>query len=177
MKKLKVSDLIENPDNPRVIRNEKFEKLIQSIRDFPEMLEARPIVIDENKMVIGGNMRLKACKELKMKTVHTVTLAGLTDAQKKEFLIKDNSNYGEWDWGKLANEWDSSDLTDWGLDVWNPKLDEGDDFEPKMDPTVSNGKVSEEDIAKAEAPKAGAESRFLDCMCPECGHEFKMEIK
>ena len=113
-----------NPDNPRVIKDDKFKKLVNSIREFPEMLKLRPIVIDENNMVLGGNMRLAACKELGLKEVPTIQASELTEEQKREFIIKDNVGFGEWDWDKLANEWDENQLVDWGLDVWQPEPEE-----------------------------------------------------
>ena len=113
-----------NPDNPRVIKDEKFKKLVDSIREFPQMLKLRPIVIDENNMVLGGNMRLMACKELGLKEVPTIQASELTEEQKREFIIKDNVGFGEWDWDKLANEWDENQLVDWGLDVWQPEPEE-----------------------------------------------------
>ncbi len=107
-----------NPDNPRVIKDDKFKKLVDSIREFPQMLKLRPIVIDENNMVLGGNMRLMACKELGLKEVPTIQASELSEEQKKEFIIKDNVGFGEWDWDKLANEWNSVELEEWGLDSW-----------------------------------------------------------
>jgi ParB-like chromosome segregation protein Spo0J len=82
------------------------------------MLELRPIVVDENNIVLGGNMRLKACKEAGLKEVYIVKAEGLTELQKDEFIVKDNVGFGEWDWDMLANEWDVDQLTEWGLDVW-----------------------------------------------------------
>jgi DNA modification methylase len=106
-----------NPDNPRVIKDEKFKKLVASIRDFPEMLELRPIVIDETNTVLGGNMRLRALQELGYKEVPVIFAKDLTEEQKKEFIIKDNIGYGEWDWDSLANDWDTVKLEEWGLDI------------------------------------------------------------
>lgn len=113
-----------NPDNPRVIKDEKFKKLVKSIQEFPEMLKLRPLVIDENNMVLGGTMRLMACKELGLKDVPTIQASELSEEQKREFIIKDNVGFGEWDWDKLANEWDENQLVDWGLDVWQPEPEE-----------------------------------------------------
>lgn len=114
---IKVEKLKLNPKNPRIIKNDKFNKLVKSIKDFPEMLEARPIVVDENLIVLGGNMRLKAVKELGFVEVPTIILPGLTQEQKDEFLIKDNSNFGDWDWDILQHEWNVEDLGNWGLDI------------------------------------------------------------
>lgn len=115
-KQLKISQLKENTSNPRLIKGDKFKKLVKSIQEFPEMLELRPIVVDENMIVLGGNMRLKACKEAGLKEVWIEIAENLTEAQKKEFIIKDNVGFGEWEWDMLANEWDAMELTDWGLD-------------------------------------------------------------
>ena len=110
-----------NPHNPRIIKNDKFKKLVKSIQEFPQMLEKRPIVVDENMMVLGGNMRLKASKDAGLKEVWIDIAEGWTKEQKDEFVVKDNVNFGEWEWDMLANEWDSVQLADWGLDVWeNP---------------------------------------------------------
>ena len=115
---VKISKVKENPDNPRIIKNDKFKKLITSIKEFPEMLKLRPIVVDEDMMVLGGNMRLKASKDAGLKEVWIEVAEGLTEEQKKEFIVKDNVGFGEWDWDILANEWDSVQLAEWGLDVW-----------------------------------------------------------
>jgi DNA modification methylase len=112
---IKISQVKSNPNNPRLIKNDKFKKLVKSVQDFPEMLELRPIVVDENMIVLGGNMRLKACKEAGLKEVW-IEVANLTEQQKKEFTIKDNVGFGEWDWNILANEWEQTELEDWGLD-------------------------------------------------------------
>jgi DNA modification methylase len=112
---IKISQVKSNPNNPRLIKNDKFKKLVKSVQDFPEMLELRPIVVDENMIVLGGNMRLKACQEAGLKEVW-IEVADLTEQQKKEFTIKDNVGFGEWEWDILANEWEQTELEDWGLD-------------------------------------------------------------
>jgi ParB-like chromosome segregation protein Spo0J len=115
--KVKISDVKTNPKNPRLIKDDKFKKLVKSIQEFPQMLELRPIVVDENNIVLGGNMRLKACIEVGLKEVFIVKADDLTEQQKDEFIVKDNVGFGEWDWDSLANEWDAEKLDDWGLDV------------------------------------------------------------
>ena len=115
---VKISQVKGNPNNPRIIKNDKFKKLVKSIQEFPEMLKLRPIVVDENMIVLGGNMRLKASKDAGLKEVWIEIAEGLTDEQKKEFIVKDNVGFGEWEWDILANEWDSIQLAEWGLDVW-----------------------------------------------------------
>jgi len=114
---VKLSDIKLNPNNPRLIKDDKFKKLVQSIIDFPEMLKIRPIVVNEDMIILGGNMRFKACKELKHKEVSIIKLSGLSAEKQREFLIKDNVSGGEWDWNLLANEWDEIKLTEWGLDI------------------------------------------------------------
>lgn len=120
---VKISLVKGNPSNPRIIKNDKFKKLVKSIKEFPEMLKLRPIVVDEDMMVLGGNMRLKASKEAGLKEVWIDIAEGLTEEQKKEFIVKDNVGFGEWEWDMLANEWDSVELAEWGLDVWENEDD------------------------------------------------------
>ena len=117
---VKLSEIKLNPNNPRLIKDEKFKKLVQSIIDFPEMLKIRPIVVNEDMIILGGNMRFKACKEAGIKEVPIIKTKGLSEEKQKEFLIKDNISGGEWDWNLLTNEWDELKLTEWGLDVWQP---------------------------------------------------------
>jgi hypothetical protein len=125
---MKINLIKPNPNNPRIIKDDKFKKLVQSIKDFPQMLELRPIVIDENNIVLGGNMRLKACQELGLKDVPTIYAKDLTEDQKKEFIIKDNVGFGEWNWDDLANDWDEELLVEWGLDLpIDTKIDELED--------------------------------------------------
>ena len=115
--KVKIGDVIPNEKNPRYIRDPKFNKLVNSIKGFPEMLEKRPIVVDENMIVLGGNMRLNACKKAGLTEVWIDVAEGWTQEQKNEFIIKDNVGFGEWDWEILANEWDMKELSDWGMDL------------------------------------------------------------
>jgi ParB-like chromosome segregation protein Spo0J len=112
-----INEIKPNPNNPRIIKDHKFKQLVKSIQDFPQMLELRPIVIDENNMVLGGNMRLKACIEAGMTDVPVIHANNLSEPQKKEFIVKDNVGYGEWEWDALANEWNIEDLDNWGLDI------------------------------------------------------------
>ena len=118
---MKINQLQPNENNPRIIKSEKFKKLVQSIKDFPEMLELRPIVIDEDNVILGGNMRYRACVEAGLKEVPVKIAKGLTEEQKQEFIVKDNVGFGEWDWSMLGNEWDNVKLGEWGLDVWQPE--------------------------------------------------------
>ena len=116
--KIDIKKVKPNADNPRVIKNDKYNKLVTSIKEFPEMLKLRPIVVNKDMIVLGGNMRLKACKEAKLKEVYIIKADELTEEQQKEFMIKDNASFGEWDWDIIANEWSSVDLEAWGIDVW-----------------------------------------------------------
>ena len=113
--KIEVSKLKPNPDNPRTISKDKFKKLVKSIKEFPQMLKIRPIVVDENMIVLGGNMRLQALKKLGIKETYYIQEKDLTTEQKEQFIIKDNVGFGEWDWDMLANEWDVSKLEDWAV--------------------------------------------------------------
>ena len=115
--KVKISEVKSNPNNPRIIKDDKFQKLVKSIKEFPEMLNIRPIVVNADMVVLGGNMRLKACKEAGIKEVAIIKADDLTDEQQKQFIIKDNVGFGEWDWENLANQWDENDLKEWGLDI------------------------------------------------------------
>jgi ParB-like chromosome segregation protein Spo0J len=117
--KLKISEIKMNPNNPRVIKDDKFSKLVKSIQEFPKMLEIRPIVVNGDMIVLGGNMRLKACKEAGLKEVPVVLAEDLTEDEQKQFIIKDNVGFGEWDWDMLANEWETDLLDEWGLTVPN----------------------------------------------------------
>jgi DNA modification methylase len=139
-----ISQIKRNPENPRIIKDHKFKQLVESIKSFPQMLELRPIVIDENNVVLGGNMRLKACIEAGLTDVPVVQAKDLTDLQKKEFIVKDNVGYGEWDWDDLANSWDEQLLTEWGLDIPN--------FEPEV------LEAEEDDFA---APEGGVETDIV----------------
>ena len=121
IEKVKLSEVKSNPNNPRLIKDEKFSKLVKSIKEFPKMLEIRPIVVNDEMVVLGGNMRLKACKEAGLKEIPIIKASDLTEEQQREFIIKDNVGFGEWDWDIIANEWDSEHLEEWGLDVWQPE--------------------------------------------------------
>ena len=134
--KVNVKEVIPNKSNPRIIRDSKFVKLVQSIKDFPQMLEIRPIVVDENNIILGGNQRFKACIEAGLKEVFIIKANDLTEEQKHEFIVKDNVGFGEWDWDILANEWDTEKLDDWGLDVW------------QQTPDIDYDILDEDDISK-----------------------------
>lgn len=133
-KKLKISEIKLNPNNPRYITDDKFKNLVKSIKDFPQMLDIRPIVVNNDMVILGGNMRFKACIEAGLKEIPVIIADNLTEDQQKEFLIKDNVSGGEWDWDMLANEWDVEQLDKWGLDV--PIFD----LEPSYDDLIGEEK-------------------------------------
>lgn len=117
IQKVKITEVKSNPNNPRLIKDDKFNKLVKSIKEFPKMLEIRPIVVNSDMIVLGGNMRLKACKEAGLKEVSIIFADDLTEEEQRQFIIKDNVGFGEWDWEQLANEWDAEKLEEWGLDI------------------------------------------------------------
>ena len=121
----KIGDLKANPTNPRVIKDDKFRKLVESIRKFPKMMEIRPIVVNSDMVVLGGNMRLKACKEIGLKEVPIIMADQLTEDEQREFIIKDNVGFGEWDWAELG-KWEAAELGEWGLDVPDFGVEVGD---------------------------------------------------
>jgi hypothetical protein len=127
-KSVKISDIKPNPNNPRLIKDDKFAKLVKSVKEFPEMLTIRPIVVNSDMIILGGNMRYKACKEAGLKEIPVIIAEGLTEQQQKEFLIKDNVSGGEWDWDMLANEWEAEQLSEWGLETFTPSDVNLDDF-------------------------------------------------
>lgn len=136
-KTVKITEVKVNPNNPRLIKDDKFKKLVQSIKEFPEMLNIRPIVVNKDMVILGGNMRFKACKEAGLKEV-PIIIADLTDEQQREFLIKDNTSGGEWDWNMLANEWDAKKLDAWGVDIplTNEKLESIENEKPEIEVTT-----------------------------------------
>lgn len=123
MQKFKIGEIKLNPNNPRTIKDEKFEKLVKSIQSFPEMLDIRPIVVNKDMVILGGNMRFKACKAAGLKEIPVIIADNLTEEQEKEFLIKDNTSGGDWDFEMLESEWNVEQLEDWGLDMPKGKED------------------------------------------------------
>jgi hypothetical protein len=139
---IKTYKIKTNPNNPRLIKGNKFKKLVQSIKDFPEMLKLRPIVVSKDMVVLGGNMRLKACKEAGLKNVWITKASELTPAQEEEFIIKDNIGFGQWDWEILANEWDNDKLNDWGLDfLFDKDINLDNFFEDKEEELDKKNKI------------------------------------
>lgn len=140
-----------NPNNPRIIKDDKFYKLVKSIQEFPEMLNIRPIVVNADMVVLGGNMRLKACKEAGLKELPVIQASELTEEQQKQFIIKDNVGFGEWDWEALANQWDNEELQEWGLDIPN--------FAIKAEESIEDETLLDVEIK-------------TENQCPKCGYEF-----
>jgi len=151
---MKLSDIKANPNNPRVIKDDKFKKLVKSIQDFPKMMELRPMVINADNIVLGGNMRLKALKELGYKEVPDTWVKRadeLTEDEQRRFIISDNVGFGEHDWEMLKTEWDIQELEEWGLDI--PTFEK---FEGNIDDFFEEGEQKEKE------PK----------LCPHCGKEI-----
>lgn len=142
--KVAIREIKPNTNNPRFIKDDKFRKLVKSIKEFPEMLELRPIVVDSDMIVLGGNMRLKACIEAGLTEVPILVADQLTEEQKKEFIVKDNVGFGEWDWDLLANEWDTDLLEEWGLDL---------NIEDKLNNLDDGEEISFEQSVQLEPPK------------------------
>lgn len=143
---MKVSEIKINPDNPRFIRDENYKKLLQSIKDFPEMAEARPVVINKDNVILGGNMRFRAMKEAGWTDI-PVKVVDWPEEKQKEFVIKDNISGGEWDWDLVAEQYELEELDAWGLSVELPNFEPNSEEQPKLD-----------------------EKKPIQC--PECGHEF-----
>ena len=148
-----ISKLINNEDNPRFIRDDMFQKLVKSIEKFPKMLKLRPIITDTKMVVIGGNMRLRACQALGMKKVPVLIAEDFTDEEIKEFIIKDNLGYGQWDYEIIANLYDLEEVKDWGLEVWDhteANFLDVDEEEKTNSSEGSPGKASDDDYSKFE---------------------------
>ena len=126
MQLINIQEVRPNENNPRFIKDYKFKKLVKSIKEFPQMLKLRPIVVNSDMVVLGGNMRLKACKEAGLKEVWVLKADDLTEQQQREFIVKDNVGFGEWDWDVLGNEWNVQQLEDWGMEIIGFDVDEDD---------------------------------------------------
>ena len=148
---MKVSQIKSNPNNPRVIKDDRFRKLVKSIEEFPKMMELRPMVVNADNIVLGGNMRLKALKELGYTDIPDEWIKRadeLTEDETRRFIIADNVGFGEHDWEMLANEWDTQELEDWGLDVPNIDLNE-EEYTTKIESPIyetKNIKPKEQDL-------------------------------
>lgn len=165
--KTKISEIKLNPNNPRLIKDDKFTKLVQSIKDFPEMLDIRPIVVNADMVILGGNMRFKACKEAGLKEVPIIVADNLTEEQQREFLIKDNTSGGEWDFEMLANEWDVEQLDAWGLDI--PNFDTDSEKEQKDLSSTIDNLYRIEIVCKDEEHQENTYNKLI-----EQGHECRL---
>lgn len=156
MEKIKIGKIRLHPDNPRFIRDDKFKKLVQSLTDFPQMADVRPIVVNEDMVVLGGNMRLRAMKEAGWKEV-PVVVVDWDEAKQKEFVIKDNVGFGEWDWDEITNKgWDDLPIDTWGLDKPVPEFDE-----EKEIPFVDEEKEITEEFRKGDVIELGGIHRLV----------------
>jgi hypothetical protein len=172
--KVKISEVKSNPNNPRIIKDDKFQKLVKSIKEFPEMLSIRPIVVNSDMVVLGGNMRLKACKEAGLKEIVIIKADDLTEEQQNQFIIKDNVSFGEWDWDELANKWDEKSLKEWGID-----LNINFDFQPNLNPTSEYNPITSADMLRASNGLNDVIDdvrKEQEVICPHCASIFKITI-
>jgi hypothetical protein len=132
IEKVKISEVKNNPNNPRVIKGFQYFKLVKSIKEAPWMLQLRSIIVNDDNVVLGGNQRLRACKDAGLKEVYIIKASSLTEEQQREFIIKDNLSAGEWDWDALANEFEVETLDDWGLKL-PVKIEDSDEFGTAFD--------------------------------------------
>lgn len=168
---MKVSQLKLNPNNPRRIQPDKLEKLCASITNFPQMMTLRPIVYDPVTMhVLGGNQRLAAIRKLGMKEIPdewAIAATDLTPEQQKEFVLRDNVQFGEWDFEMLSAEFGEFDLDELGLDM--PEID-------VKNPSFDDSDTTDEDVENTDiSPKTNDDKQYLELICPECGHEYSIE--
>ena len=168
MEYIAISKVRPNEDNPRYIKEEKFKKLVQSLKDFPEMANARPIVVNKEMVALGGNMRLKAMQEAGWSEV-PVEIVDWSEEKQREFIIKDNVGFGEWDWDELANTWNAEELTEWGLDVWQPEeeaepaeqKDLSGDLKETFEVIIQCGNEEEQEATYNKLTKEGYSCRVL----------------
>ncbi len=172
-----LASLRANPNNPRVLRDEKFAKLKQSLLDFPDMLNYRPLVVttapedDSMFVVLGGNMRLRALQELKINTVPVMVADHWNKEQRAEFIIKDNLSFGEWDWEQLAEEWNTQDLADWGLDIPGATATAG-----ETDPFADEGIAAKSQYGVIVHCKDETEQAKVFSKLVSDGHECKVVV-
>ncbi len=160
-----IAKIKANPDNPRIIKDDKFDKLVKSIQEFPQMLDLRPIVVNSDMMVLGGNMRLRACQKAGLKEVPVLKADDLTPEQQKRFIITDNASFGAWDYDVLANEWEVADLDAWGVDVpdWDnadPK-DLSDEIKETFEVIISFDNEQQQQQAYEKLMQEGYQCRAL----------------
>ena len=170
----KIEDIVKNPDNPRIIKDADYKILYRSIKNFPAMMIARPIIIDENNMILGGNQRFEVCKDLGWKEVPIGKFTDWTEEQKQEFTIKDNTNVGQWDYDILANKFDQQQIIEWGMSVVTGWQQE---YSPNFNPLTYSKDVTQEQIEKRAQELAKTISRTIltkSIMCPNCDYEFEV---
>ena len=165
-------------NNPRVISKSEYDELVKSIKDFPEMLKARPIVVNPDGEIIGGTQRYRAAIDAGMKESEIpVYVADWNEVKQRKFVIKDNLHSGTWDWDMLANEWEPTELKEWGLSVWQP---EDIDYSPTLEPESKYSDVTQQEIEEKAQELAEKMMKFeannVEVMCPECGHEFQVQV-
>jgi ParB-like chromosome segregation protein Spo0J len=167
---LPIEKVKQNEQNPRVIRDLKFQKLVQSLKDFPEMASVRPLILNKENIVLGGNQCLKAMQEAGWKEVPCI-IVDWTEDKQREFVIKDNANFGEWDWQELLNFSEVDLLKDWGVDLPSTS------FEPNLEPDFNHKSVTEDDINKTSENMGINEgiAKTIEVICPDCGHEFHIK--
>ena len=168
---MKTSMLKMNPSNPRKIQPEKLERLCASIKALPQMMALRPIVYDPETMrVLGGNQRLAAIRKLGMKEIPdewAIAATDLTPEQQKEFVLRDNVQFGEWDFEILSAEFGEFDLGEMGMDM--PEID-------VKNPSFDDSDTTDEDVENTDiSPKTNDDKQYLELICPECGHEYTIE--
>lgn len=157
-----------NPNNPRLIKDDKYKKLVKSIQEFPQMLEIRPIVINDEMIIIGGNMRYRAAMEAGFKKIPVLRASNLTQEQQQEFIVKDNVSFGEWDFDLLANEFNSELLDDWGIDIPQIKFEDEEEREDLSDKITASYRIEvicknekEQEITYNKLIGEGYECRLL----------------
>ena len=167
MNTVKINTVKSNPNNPRLIKDEKFKKLVKSLKEFPEMAKVRPIVVNQDMVVLGGNMRLKGMKEAGWKDV-PIEIVDWSEDKQREFIIKDNVGFGEWEWESIANEWDAEDLEEWGFDVpvgFDEETTEPDDLSDDLKETfeviIECGNEEEQEATYNKLIKEGYQCRVL----------------
>jgi len=172
----KLTSIKPTENNPRMIKDKKYKKLVQSIKDFPEMLELRPIIVNEKMEILGGNMRYRACREVGLKEVPVIIAKDLNDAKQKEFMIKDNVQSGEWDWALLANDWDNVKIADWGIDVWQGETT---GYIPNYDPESGDNEITQKEFDRRTNEMEQRMNKMAEAtreiICPECGNEFGIQ--
>ena len=166
----KLTDLKAHPENPRFIRGNNYDLLLKSMREFSDMTSVKPVVINSDNVILGGNMRVRAALELGWAEIPTILAKFKDKAAEREFMIKDNTHYGEFDFDVIANEWNLEPVDEWGVYTYTT------DFDPNLNPETESGLVTGADIEKAESHTGNFqnEASEVDVVCPACAHEFKV---